>query len=276
MAGPPSEYIHGTDAGEQRRLSRLNDILNAGSLRELAPRRGESILDLGCGLAQLTRMMARAAGPGARVVGVDRSEEQLAEARRQAETAGEAALAELRAGDVLALSLPPGEWGSFDLAHTRFLLEHVHDPLAVVRAMVGAVKPGGRVVLEDEDHDILRLWPEPAGAREVWHAYMDSYTRAGNDPYVGKRLVELLHAAGAEPRRSTWIYFGGCAGDPIFPALVDNITTILRGAKPAILAGGALDGARFEAALAALREWGSRPDAVFWYAMAWAEGVRPR
>ncbi len=275
MTQTPSEYIHGTDPEEQRRLSRLNDILNARSLRELAPRRGESILDLGCGLAQLTRMIARAAGPGARVVGVDRSEEQLAEARRQAEAAGEAALVELRAGDVLALSLSPDEWGSFDLAHTRFLLEHVHDPLTVVRAMVRAVKPGGRVVLEDEDHDILRLWPDPAGAREVWHAYIESYLRAGNDPHVGKRLVELLHAAGAEPRRSTWIYFGGCAGDPIFPALVDNIITILRGAKAAILEGGTLDDARFEAAIDALREWGSRPDAVFWYAMAWAEGVRP-
>ena len=40
----------------------------------------------------------------------------------------------------------------------------MRDPLAVVRQMVRAVKPGGRVVLADDDHDLLRLWPEPPGA----------------------------------------------------------------------------------------------------------------
>jgi cyclopropane fatty-acyl-phospholipid synthase-like methyltransferase len=50
MSHTPSHYVHGTDPEEQRRLSRLNDILNAGSLRELGLRGGESILDLGCGL----------------------------------------------------------------------------------------------------------------------------------------------------------------------------------------------------------------------------------
>ena len=35
------------------------------------------------------------------------------------------------------------EWGTFDLVHARFLLEHVSDPLAVVRSMARAVRPGG-------------------------------------------------------------------------------------------------------------------------------------
>jgi len=32
--------------------------------------------------------------------------------------------------DALALPLRDDEWGTFDLAHARFLLEHVRDPLA--------------------------------------------------------------------------------------------------------------------------------------------------
>jgi len=275
MTEKPSHYIHGTDPDEQRRLSLLNDILNQGSLRELAVQGGESILDLGCGPGQLTRLMARAAGPEARVVGIDRSEAQLAEARRLAGLDGEEGRVEFRAGDVLDLSLGPGEWGSFDVAHTRFLLEHVSDPLAVVRAMVRAVKPGGRVALEDEDHDILRLWPEPEGLREVWRAYAESYSRAGNDPFVGRKLVQLLYEAGARPRRSTFIFFGAGAGDPLFPAIATNILGVLRGAKPAILAGAAMDEGVFERTMDALRDWGDRPDAGFWYAMAWAEGIRP-
>lgn len=308
MSESTSHYVHGTDPEEQRRLSGLNEILNAGSLRELGLSGGEAVLDLGCGLGQLTRLMARAAGPTGRVVGIDRSAEQLAEARRltaagasgadgdsaNAEgapaargqaipgatgpTAGAgAAMApvDFRQADVLDLQMPDHEWGSFDVAHTRFLLEHVPDPLAVVRSMVRAVKPGGRVVLEDEDHEILRPWPEPEGLGEVWRAYIDSYRRAGNDPAIGKRLVELLHMAGARPRRSTFIYFGACSGDPLFPAIATNLIGVLRGAKPAVLAGGRVSDSTFELCLAAIREWGERPDAVLWYAMAWAEGVKP-
>ena len=75
-------------------------------------------------------------------------------------------LVELREGDVYSLPLRDDEWGSFDVVHTRFLLEHVPDPQAVVDEMVRAVRPGGRVALLDDDHELLRLAPEvPSAAR---------------------------------------------------------------------------------------------------------------
>src|SRR5262245_1028011 len=195
-----STYLHGTAPEEQRRLSTLNDLLNEGSMRELALAGGERIVDFGSGLGQLTRLMARAAGVAA--VGVERSPEQLDAARRLAREAGEEALVDFRGGDVVAPPLADDEWGTFDVAHARFVLEHVADPLAVVRAMVRAVRPGGRVVLADDDHDVLRLWPEPPGLGPIWHAYVRSYDRLGNDPYVGRRLVALLPGAGANPVRN--------------------------------------------------------------------------
>ena len=30
-------------------------------------------------------------------------------------------------------------------------------------SMIKALRPGGRIVLEDDPHDTLRLWPEPPG-----------------------------------------------------------------------------------------------------------------
>jgi len=54
-----SEYLHGGDPEEQVRLSLLNDLLNVGSLRELNLHGGERILDVGSGLGQLSRAMAR-------------------------------------------------------------------------------------------------------------------------------------------------------------------------------------------------------------------------
>jgi ubiquinone/menaquinone biosynthesis C-methylase UbiE len=274
MRDRDSEYLHGTAPEEQQRLSRLNDILNEASLAELRLKGGEKILDVGCGLAQFTRAMARVTGPQGRVIGVERSPEQIAEAERQALAQGEGNLVELRQGDALALPLRDEEWGTFDVAHARFLLEHVPDPLRVVRVMVRTVHAGGRVVLADDDHDVIRLWPEPAGFQPLWNAYFRVYERLGNDPYVGRHLVSLLHRAGAAPARNTWIFFGSCSGDPNFALYVDNMLGLLHGAREKIMTWALLDPTLFDQGIAALDAWKHRPDAALWFAMCWAEGIR--
>jgi len=267
-----SRYIHGTAPDEQRRLSTLNRLLNESSLREIAIQPGERVVDFGCGLAQLTRDMARAAQVP--VLGIERSPEQIAEALRQARAAGEEGLIELRAGDVLAPPLANGEWGAFDVAHARFVLEHVPEPLTVVNAMVRAVRRGGRVVLEDDDHWLLHFWPEPVECVTLWRSYVESYSQVGNDPQVGRKLVGLLHEAGARPLRNRWIFFGGCAGEPHFPLLVENMVGLFAGAREGMLSGGLLDAESFAAAIAAFGAWGRRPDAALWFARCWAEGVK--
>jgi ubiquinone/menaquinone biosynthesis C-methylase UbiE len=269
-----SEYLHGTFPEEQQRLSKLNDILNDASLAELRLRGGERILDIGSGLAQFTRLMARRAGENGRVIGIERDSNQISEAQRQAEVAGESNLIELRQGDVLGMPLRDEEWGTFDVAHARFLLEHVSDPLAVVKAMVRAVRLGGRIVLEDDDHDLIRLWPEPAGFGPLWKAYTRVYDRLGNDPYVGRRLVSLIYEAGAQPVRNTWIFFGSCAGNLHFEAYVDNMVGLFLGARDKIVPWGLLQADSFEEGVANLQAWKRRPEAAMWFAIAWAEGVR--
>jgi ubiquinone/menaquinone biosynthesis C-methylase UbiE len=267
-----NQYVHGTHPEEQARLTRLNALLNEGSLREIGARAGERMLDVGSGLGQFARAVAKITGVP--VVGVERSEQQIAECARQAQGAGEERLLDLRRGEAQHLPLEDEEWATFDIAHARFLLEHVRDPLEIVKGMVRAVRPGGRIVLEDDDHDVLRLWPEPPGLAEVWRAYMRTYDRAGNDPITGRRLVQLIHQAGAEPRRCTWIFFGACAGHADFELYVENLAIILDGARDAIIATG-IERDELTTALERLREWKRRPDAAFWFAMSWAEGVRP-
>lgn len=274
MAAGEAHYLHGTAPAEQQRLSKLNDVLNDASLAELRLRGGEKILDAGSGLSQFTRAMARAVGPKGHVIGVERSPEQIAEANRQAAAAGESNLVELRQGGAETLPLADDEWGTFDVAHARFLLEHVPDPLAVVRGMVRAVRVGGRVVLEDDDHDVIRLWPEPAGFAPLWKAYVRVYERLGDDPYVGRHLVSLLYQAGAAPARNTWIFFGSCSGHANFGVYVDNMIGLLRGAQEKMLGWALLDRASFDRGVGELEAWKHRPDAAFWFAMCWAEGMR--
>jgi hypothetical protein len=109
----------------------------------------------------------------------------------------------------------------------------------------------------------------------LWQAYIRTYDRLGNDPYVGRRLVGLLHEAGAVPIRNTWIFFGSCSGSPEFPDVVENLEMILLGARTLILSTAHIEETLFEGGIAALQTWSSRPDAAFWFAMSWAEGRRP-
>ncbi len=270
-----SQYLHGTLPEEQTRLSLLNDLLNEKSLRAMNLQGGERILDVGSGLGQLTRAMARTAGPTGQVIGIERSDEQISDARKRAELAGETSLVEFRQGDAYDLPLRNDEWGSFDVAHTRFLLEHVRQPERVVKAMVRAVRPGGRIILEDDDHEILRLWPEVGGFTDLWKAYYKTFEHLGNDPLIGRRLVSLLVVAGAAPVGNNWIFFGSCAGERNFTDYASNLIGVIQSARELVLSSRLLAPTAFDAGIETLREWSQQRDSAIWYAMAWAEGRRP-
>jgi SAM-dependent methyltransferase len=268
-----SRYLHGSRPEERARLGLLNDLLNAQELRELRLELGESVLDLGCGPAIFARAMAGEVGDEGRVVGIERDPDQIAEAARLAR--GDDVRVEIRRGDALAPPLADEEWGSFDLVHARFLLEHLVDPAACIRTALRAARPGGRVFLVDDDHDVLRLHPEPRGFVRLWEAYVEAFRRLGNDPFVGRRLAALLHETGAVSPRTGALFFGSCAGHPSFPGAVANLIGVVRGAEPAIVGEGILPAPEFAEASAALSAWGARTDAALWYVAHWAEGTRP-
>jgi len=268
-----SSYLHGTSPSEQSRLSLLNRLVNRGSLSALDLRGGERVLEMGSGLGDFAREIARQVGRRGRVLGIERSARQLKQSRHRPTSS--ASRVEFRRGDALSPPLRPREWGSFDVAHARFLLEHLRDPLTAVRQMVRAVRPGGRIVLEDDDHDVLRLHPSPAGFPALWRAYMSSFRVLGNDPLIGRKLPALLHRSGARPTRNTWIFFGSCAGHREFPLFLENLTEVLASARKTLLSKDLIATPRFHAAMQSLRDWGGRPDAAIYYAISWAEGRRP-
>jgi hypothetical protein len=121
---------------------------------------------------------------------------------------------------------------------------------------------------------VFRAFPEPPGFPELWRSFVRSYDRIGCDPYVGRRLVSLLHEAGAQPVRSSWISFGACAGMEEWPGFIENIRKQFEGAREAIVSAGMMTGIDFNHALAAFSKWSVRPDAAYWYAICRAEGVR--
>ena len=52
-------YLHGSAPDEQRRLAKMNDLLNAPLLRELRLQGNERVLDVGCGICLWTGNVAQ-------------------------------------------------------------------------------------------------------------------------------------------------------------------------------------------------------------------------
>jgi sigma-B regulation protein RsbU (phosphoserine phosphatase) len=84
----------------------------------------------------------------------------------------------------------------------------------------------------------------------------------------------MLYAAGAQPVRNDMLFFGSCAGNPAFEAMVANFVGLVEGAPDEILAASSLSRDELETALADFRAWSRLPDAAMWYSTCWAEGRR--
>ncbi|MDB5309038.1 MAG: Methyltransferase type 11 [Gemmataceae bacterium] len=101
----------------------------------LAPKRGDNVLDLGCGTGHLTARIAAAAST---VLGIDSSPEMIAAAR----TAHPGLRFEVADARALAFT------GEFDAVFSNAVLHWIGDADAVVRGVARALKRGGRFVAE--------------------------------------------------------------------------------------------------------------------------------
>lgn len=105
-------------------------------------REGESVLDVACGSGLVTLEAARRIGGDARILGTDLSDGMLDQARRAAANADLDHVEFLRS-DAESLGVPEA---GFDAALCALGLMYAPDPVAALREMRRAVKPGGRVV----------------------------------------------------------------------------------------------------------------------------------
>ena len=175
------------------RLARQAEVMAAASLAFLAEcgaRPGAAVLDVGCGDGQIALTLARRAGRDVRVLGIDIDHGAVAIAVKAA--ADDRAGAEFRVQDA---AVPAGR-DEFDLAYSRLLLSHLVDPMAVVRAMCAAVRPGGVVAVEDLYSPALGAEPHVPALTDLADIYSATVRSHGGDPAIGPRLVAHLTAAG--------------------------------------------------------------------------------
>lgn len=111
---------------------------------------GRRVIDVGCGGGFMAERLARL---GARVTGVDPSEEVLAQARRHAQEGGLDITYAAGRGEQL-----PVADGSAQRVVCVDVLEHVDDPRAVVFEVARALEPGGIFLFDTFNKTLFARW----------------------------------------------------------------------------------------------------------------------
>ncbi|MDJ1134983.1 class I SAM-dependent methyltransferase [Streptomyces iconiensis] len=151
--------------------------------RHIQPSEGLRVLDIGCGPADILRLMPRVT-----YVGFDHSARYVDWARRRFGNRGEFRLADVD-------SSPSFEAAAYDVVLAKGVLHHVDDPEAerLFRIAHGALRPGGRLITTDGCHHP----DQPALHRKVtsmdrgqFIRTPDAYRRLG-EPYFSQASVHL-------------------------------------------------------------------------------------
>jgi ubiquinone/menaquinone biosynthesis C-methylase UbiE len=147
-----------------------------------------SVLDVGCGTAEITERLA-AKYPQATFVGIDLEEQHLERARARCARFGERVRFE--PGDALAMAFPDPQ---FDLVVCRHLLHAIPDAAKALAEMRRVLRPGGRAHLIAEDYGMLWCHPTELESDGFWQVIPPRYGAAvGTDLHVGRKMFTLLH-----------------------------------------------------------------------------------
>lgn len=190
-------YVLATGYAGARRLVFLEAVYGPAS-RSLLQRAGvgpaQRVVDLGCGLGEMTFWMAERVGPVGQSIGVDSSTAQLALARQRTGAVGLHHLS-FRQATVHATGLPRA---TFDIIFARFLLSHLNRPFEALREVHSLLRPGGMFVCEDLDASATFTVPRSDAYERTIALMLALAERQGADFERGRSLHRLLGEAGFE------------------------------------------------------------------------------
>ncbi len=200
---------------ERERLAGLEASLDPGTTRHMesigvGP--GWTCLEVAGGGGSITQWLCGRVGPQGKVVATDINTRFL-------DALSEPNL-DVRLHDITMDDLPEQ---SFDLIHSRLLLEHLPAREVALKRMVSALKPGGWIMIEDLDWapmlakpPVFQTYPIDRTRRtlKVWRALLRVMQSNGYDESYGRRLPAALTEEGLEDVGAEIRSFLVRGGDP--------------------------------------------------------------
>jgi ubiquinone/menaquinone biosynthesis C-methylase UbiE len=222
------EYILGHSDREIRRLIHQATILRPITerlLRGAGIRPGMRVLDLGCGAGDVSFLAADLVGASGTVVGVDRSPEASAVARRRALTAGLRNVHFEEAAVGAFSGIEP-----FDMVVGRYVLIHQADPVDFIRTAAALCRPGGVVAFHEIGlhRQSIQSVPRVALWQHAWEWIRLAFESVAPHSDAGDRLIEHYSRAGlATPTLTCECPAGGGDDSPLFAWIAETLKSFL-------------------------------------------------
>ena len=136
-----------TEAEELEKSYQLPEIVRQRqhTLNKLSVKRGEKILDVGCGVGFLSYEIALQTGDYGRVKGIDQNSDMIRHANKRCENLRNTEFSEANANDL------PFPEESFDAACCTQVLLYVKDVAQVISGIKRVLKPAGRIIVVETD-----------------------------------------------------------------------------------------------------------------------------
>jgi SAM-dependent methyltransferase len=183
---PDDDYLLGHSAREWDRLTDQHSLWRESLLQHFPELNGRRVLELGCGSGALLAELSELVGPFGEACAIERDAQAAATAREQAPDA------EVWLGDIMEQPLG----GPYDLIVVRWVLSFLPDPATAIRRAAAALRPGGQLIVQDYNHDGVRVFPGAPAFDRAISAYRTAYAHRGGDLWVGAELPRMFREAG--------------------------------------------------------------------------------
>lgn len=191
------DYVLGHADAELQRLAEQSAFyadLTEDAFRRAGVAPGMRVLDVGCGAGDVSLLAAAMTGPTGAVLGIDRSPDAVATARRRADSAG-IAHARFEVSEIDAFAASPSASG-FDAIVGRLVLLYQPDPAATIRDLARLLRPGGIIVFQEFDMHSARSAPIALTYQRCVEQIIALYQRAGLESDMGSKLFGAFQRAG--------------------------------------------------------------------------------
>ena len=160
-------------------------------------RQRQKIVDVGCGLGDFTRFLARLSNRKAKVLGIDSNKKSIRIAIADTRREGLSRVS-YKVGDVHKLPL---EYGYADLICCRTLLMHLKDPQAAIQEMARVTKTNGSVVAVERGKMVAYHDPYDRQysslAEQEYESWVNGVRKLeGKDFWIGTKLPGIFLKAG--------------------------------------------------------------------------------
>jgi SAM-dependent methyltransferase len=180
----------------ERLEAKTHDVESRQQLEMVGLGPGMKVLDAGAGTGAVARVIARRTGRRGLVVALDPSQPRLASGSELARPSDPGNL-RFVAGDLYDAPLRPE---SFDFVWCRHVFQYLREPARALARLISLTRPGGKVVVGELDGYGLNHHPCSDELRQGL-IKLERTLQGAFDPYAGRKLYTLFHAAGLEEIR---------------------------------------------------------------------------